>query len=83
MCEIESHWVPHSYGFLPHLSKKLSKFLPLQFKVNQRVIAMKRFFITSRCQELARHNLIQFFVIPRKPIFRRYHSSARDTVSVL
>ena len=23
--EFESHWVPHSYGFVPHLSKKLSK----------------------------------------------------------
>ena len=24
---LESHWVPHSYGFVPHLSKKLSKLL--------------------------------------------------------
>ena len=23
--EFESHWVPHSYGLVPHLSKKLSK----------------------------------------------------------
>ena len=23
--EFESHWVPHSYGFVPHLSKMLSK----------------------------------------------------------
>ena len=23
--EFESHWVPHSYGFVPHLSKKLCK----------------------------------------------------------
>ena len=22
-----SHWVPHSYGLVPHLSKKLSKLL--------------------------------------------------------
>ena len=25
--EFESHWVPHSYGLVPHLSKKLSKLL--------------------------------------------------------
>ena len=24
--EFESHWVPLSYGLVPHLSKKLSKF---------------------------------------------------------
>ena len=26
--EFESHWVPLSYGLVPHLSKKLSKFPP-------------------------------------------------------
>ncbi len=26
MSEFESHWVPLSYGLVPHLSKKLSKF---------------------------------------------------------
>ena len=26
--EFESHWVPHSYGLVPHLSKKLSKLSP-------------------------------------------------------
>ena len=25
--ELESHWVPHLYGLVPHLSKKLSKLL--------------------------------------------------------
>ena len=25
--EFDSHWVPHSYGLVPHLNKKLSKFL--------------------------------------------------------
>ena len=25
--EFESHWVPHSFGFVPNLSKKLSKLL--------------------------------------------------------
>ena len=27
--EFKSHWVPHSYGLVPHLSKKLSKLPPL------------------------------------------------------
>ena len=27
MSEFESHWVPHSYGLMQHLSKKLSKLL--------------------------------------------------------
>ena len=31
--EFESHWVPISYGLVPHLSKKLSKF-PLLFNKN-------------------------------------------------
>ena len=26
--ELDSHWVPHSFGLVPHLSKKLSKLLP-------------------------------------------------------
>ena len=26
MSEFNSHWVPHSSGLVPHLSKKLSKF---------------------------------------------------------
>ena len=26
--EFESYWVPHSYGLVPHLSKKLCKLLP-------------------------------------------------------
>ena len=26
--EFESHWVPHSYGLVSHLSKKYSKLLP-------------------------------------------------------
>ena len=25
--EFESHWVPHSFGLVPHVSKKLSKLL--------------------------------------------------------
>ena len=29
MSEFESHWVPLSYGLVPHLSKKLSKLPPL------------------------------------------------------
>ena len=30
--EFESHWVPLSYGLVPHLSKKLSKFPQLMVK---------------------------------------------------
>ena len=33
--EFEFHWVPLSYGLVPHLSKKLSK-LPLPFFYNDR-----------------------------------------------
>ena len=29
--EFESHWVPHSYGLVPHLSKKLSKLPPYSY----------------------------------------------------
>ena len=25
--EFEPHWMPHSYGLVPHLTKKLSKLL--------------------------------------------------------
>ena len=28
--EFKSHWVPHSYGLVPYLSKNLSKLLLLQ-----------------------------------------------------
>ena len=33
--EFESHWVPHSYGLVQHLSKTLSKLLPI---VNRHMI---------------------------------------------
>ena len=34
MSEFKSHWVSHSYGLVPHLSKNLSK-LQLDFKFDQ------------------------------------------------
>ena len=37
MIEFESHWVPHSYCPVPHLSKKLSKLPSLQFRVIPRI----------------------------------------------
>ena len=36
--EFESHWVPHSYGLVAHLSKKLSKLLLYYLRVKYWIV---------------------------------------------
>ena len=36
--KFESHWVPLSYGLVPHLSKKLSKFPSMKYSMQQCLI---------------------------------------------
>ncbi len=46
--EFESHWVPHSYGLVLHLSKKLSKLNYYNRFVALGVLAMKKLFHTPQ-----------------------------------
>ena len=42
MNKFESHWVPHSNGLVPHLSKKLSKLLLAQKYLNEYTLTERR-----------------------------------------
>ena len=54
--EFESHWVPHSYGHVPRLSKELSKLLLIKkrfcFYVCREIWATSKFY---ECQFLFLH----------------------------
>ncbi len=55
----ESHWEPHSYGLVPHLSKKLSKLLPEGERKSQQA-EERRVDKVQHLVQWARFNMIRF-----------------------
>ena len=61
--EFESHWVPHSYGLVPHLSKKLSK-LPPQAPYTGHTYLKVYALITVTSKSLHTHLKVHELVTP-------------------